>query len=290
MLIQEHNKELLPEYLRFVEGVVDSEDIPLNVSRETVQSNRSLRAIQKVLAGRVLKVLNELAAEKPEDYATFWNEMGVFIKQGVATAAAATRRAADAAALPLHPLRGQADLADRLCGPDGGGPGGDLLPAGQRPGVGRHSPHLDPFKARGLEVLLLADPFDGYMMQSVHEFEGKKLRNVDDPGLTLPGEAEQRPAEAEPVADADWAQVVARFKTVLGDRVTEVRESQLLTDSPARLVSTNAGFEREMQRVRRLIEEDYQTPPKILELNRRHPLVRNLAARIDEPSPAAQRA
>ena len=142
------------------------------------------------------------------------------------------------------------------------------------------SPHLDPFKARDLEVLLLADPFDGFMMQSVHEFEGKKLRNVDDPGLTLPGEAKQETEAAEPVADADWAQVVARFKMVLGDRVTEVRESQLLTDSPARLVSTKTGLERDMQRVRRLIEDDYQTPPKILELNRRNPLVRNLAARI----------
>ena len=83
--------------------------------------------------------------------------------------------------------------------------------------------------------------------------------------------------------------VVARFKTVLGDRVTEVRESQLLTDSPARLVSTNTGFEREMQRVRRLIEDDYHTPPKILELNRRHPLIRNLAGRIAS-EPGAQAA
>jgi molecular chaperone HtpG len=134
---------------------------------------------------------------------------------------------------------------------------------------------------------LLGDPFDGYMMQTVREFEGKQFKNVDDPGLTLPDAAEEKQEAAEPLPDATWAEVVARFKTVLGDRVTEVRESKLLVDSAARLVSTDTGFEREMQRVRRMIEEDYKAPAKILELNRNHPLVRNLAARItnDAASP-----
>ena len=280
VLIQERNKELLPEYLRFVEGVVDSEDIPLNVSRETVQSNRSLRAMQKVLAGRVVKLLRELADEKPEDYASFWQEMGVFIKQGVATGAAERDELLRLLRFPSTRSEGKPiSLADYI-GRMGEGQtdiyyllGGDAATVGS-------SPHLDPFKARGLEVLLLGDPFDGYMMQTAREFEGKPFRNVDDPGLTLPGEAEKKPEAAEPLPDADWADVVARFKMALGDRVTEVRESQLLVDSPARLISTNTGFEREMQRVRRIIEEDYKAPPKILELNRNHPLIRGLAGRI----------
>ncbi len=280
VLIQEHNKELLPEYLRFVEGVVDSEDIPLNVSRETVQSNRVLRAMQKVLAGRVVKVLNELADEKPDEYAAFWSEMGPFIKQGVAMGAAEKDELLTLLRFPSTRSEGKAISLAEYAGRMAEGQEEIYYLLGSDPLSVATSPHLDPFKARNLEVLLLADPFDGYMMQSVHEFQGKQLRNVDDPGLSLPAVAEQ-PAEAsEPVADAEWAEVVARFKTVLGDRVTEVRESQLLTDSPARLVSTNTGFEREMQRVRRLIEDDYKTPPKILELNRRHPLIRNLAARI----------
>jgi molecular chaperone HtpG len=280
VLIQEHNKELLPEYLRFVEGVVDSEDIPLNVSRENVQSNRVLRAMQRVLAGRVVKVLNELANEKPEEYATFWAEMGVFIKQGVATGAAEKDELLTLLRFPSTRSEGKlislADYAGRMAQ----GQEEIYYLLGNDPVSVATSPHLDAFKARGLEVLLLSDPFDGYVMQSVQEFQGKKLRNVDDPGLTLPGEVEPKTEETEPVADAEWAEVVARFKTVLAGRVTEVRESQLLTGSPARLVSTNTGFEREMQRVRRLIEEDYKAPPKILELNRRHLLVRNLAAHI----------
>lgn len=287
VLIQERNKDLLPEYLRFVEGVVDSEDIPLNVSRETVQSNRALRAIQKVLAGRVVKVLNELAAEQPEDYAAFWREMGVFIKQGVAMGAAEKDELLTLLRFPTTRSEGKAIALADYAGRMAEGQEEIYYLLGSDEFSVATSPHLDPFKARGLEVLLLSDPFDGYMIQGVHEFQGKKLHNVDDPGLTLPREAQNKAEEAEPLADAEWAEVAARFKTVLGDRVTEVRESQLLTDSPARLVSTTTGFERELQRVRRLVEDDYKAPPKILELNRRHPLIRNLAAQITGGSEAA---
>ncbi len=287
ILIQEHNKELLPEHLRFVEGVVDSEDLPLNISRETVQSNRVVRAIGKVLAGRVHKLLRELADERPEDYETFWREFGVFIKQGVATSPGD-----QADLLPLLRFHSTA------CHSEGRSPKNLLTSLaeyvarmiegqteiyyilGADPETVAASPHLDPFRARGIEVLTLADPFDGFMMQGLHEFEGKTFRNVDDPGLELPGEVK---AEEEPAAEVpagDFAGVLARFKTTLGDRVTEVRESKVLVDSPARLVTPEAGFERDMQRVRRLIEQDYKIPPKILELNRRHPLIRNLAGLI----------
>lgn len=287
VLIQERNKELLPEYLRFVEGVVDSEDIPLNVSRETVQSNRVLRAMQKTLAGRIVKELRELADEKPEAYARFWEEMGIFIKQGVATMSGERDDLLPLLRFPSTRSEGKAIALGEYMGRMKEGQGEIYYLLGGDTATVTNSPHLDPFKARGLEVLLLADPFDGYMMQTVREFEGKQFRNVDDPGLTLPGEPEDKKEEAEPLPDAEWAEVVARFKMALGDRVTEVRESKLLVDSPARLVSTNTGFEREMQRVRRMIEEDYKAPPKLLELNRNHPLVRNLAGRIqsDPASP-----
>lgn len=280
ILIQEHNKELLPEHLRFVEGVVDSEDLPLNISRETVQSNRVLRAMQKVLAGRVLKALRELADEQPAEYETFWTEFGVFLKQGVALqpgengdllpllrfhSSRADGKLIALAGYVERMIEGQQEIYYVL--------GSDLDSL-------TSSPHLDPFKARGIEVLTLADPFDGFMMQGMHEFAGKPFRNVDDPGLELPGEARPDEAKSEEAPQADFAQVLARFKLVLGDRVTEVRESKLLTDSPARLVSPHVGYDRDMQRVRRLIDQDFKAPPKILELNRQHPLVRNLTGRI----------
>ena len=202
VLIQEESKDLLPEYLRFVEGVVDSEDIPLNISRETVQSNRVMRQIQKVLTSRVLKSLRDLADEKPEmaegehaaeggvaaetapgRYGQFWEEFGAFVKQGVAMSPAD-----QADLLPLlrfHSTKsegGLASLSDYVArmAPDQAEIyyilGSDLASAAR-------SPHLDAFRARGLEVLFLLDPFDGYMMTMLREFEGKPFRNVDDPGL-----------------------------------------------------------------------------------------------------------
>ena len=236
--------------------------------------------MQKVLAGRVVKVLAELAEEKPAEYGAFWKEMGVFIKQGVASGAADRDELLGLVRFVSTHSEGKPVSLNEIIGRMVEGQTDIYYLLGSDAGSVATSPHLDPFKARGIEVLLLSDPFDGFMMQSVHEFQGKKFQNVDDPSLALPGEVQEKTEEAEPLAGAEWAQVVARFKTVLGGRVTEVRESQLLTGSPARLVSPDAGFERDLQRVRRLVEQDYQAPPKIMELNRRHPLMRNLAARI----------
>ena len=278
ILIQEYNKDLLPEYLRFVDGVVDSEDIPLNISRETVQSNRAMRGIQRALTGRVIKTLCGMADETPEDYRAFWDEFGVFIKQGVAT-----NPLDHGDLLPLlrfhssksgDELVSLADYVARMA--EGQNAiyyilGNDLTSVA-------HSPHLDSFKARDLEVLYLIDPFDGFVMQAVKEYEEKPLQNVDDPNLELPEqEATEPEPEEEPVAQADLAQLIARFKTVLGDRVAEVRESKVLTGSPARLVSPEGTPSQELHRVQRLLGQDVEIPPKILEINRRHPLIQNLS-------------
>ncbi len=288
ILIQEHNKELLPEYLRFMEGVVDSEDLPLNISRESVQSNRVLRTMQKVLAGRALKMLRELAEERPEDYAAFWAEFGVFIKQGIAMQLGDNAELLPLLRFPSTRSDGKLISLAEYTGRMIEGQKEIYYILGADPTAIVSSPHLDPFRARGIEVLYMADPFDGFMMQSLHEFEGKRFRNVDDPKLELPGEAKAETEKTEPETTGDFARVLARFKEVLGDRVTEVRESKLLTDSPARLISPHAGFERDLQRVRRLVEQDYKVPPKILELNRRHPVIRNLAHMIEhQPSAPA---
>ena len=281
ILIQEYNKDLLPEYLRFVEGVVDSEDIPLNISRETVQSSRAVRHIQKALTGRVVRSLRGLAEENPDDYRTFWEEYGAFIKQGVATNALDHDDL-----LPLlrfysttsgDELVSLADYVERMAE----GQQAIYYILGDDRAAVAHSPHLDSFNARGLEVIYLLDPLDGFMMQAMREYGGRAFQNVDDPELELPRE-EKEEAGAEVEGDvgmpqADFDRLAARFKDVLGDRVTEIRESKMLTDSPCRLVSSDADPARELQRVRRLLEQDFDVPAKILELNRRHPLIQNLA-------------
>ncbi len=280
ILIQEYNKDLLPEYLQFVEGVVDSEDIPLNISRETVQSNRAMRQIQKALTGRVLKSLGELAEEQPDDYDTFWNEFGPFIKQGVATNPLDhdnllpllrfySSKSGDETVSLAEYVERMAEDQETIY----------YILGSDRASVD-HSPHLDSFRARDLEVLYMLDTLDGFMMQGMREYEGKSFQNVDDPDLELPQLEKEIETEEETdtgVDQADFAHLIARFKNVLGDRVTEVRESKLLTGSPCRLVSPEGGPDRELQRVRRLLEQDFEVPAKILEINRQHALIQNLA-------------
>jgi molecular chaperone HtpG len=279
VLIQEDAKDLLPSYYRFVEGVVDSEDLPLNVSRETVQSNPVLSRIKKTLTGRLTKELSELAEKEAEKYAKFWAEFGVFLKEGVATEMAArddllpllrfhtTKSGDDLAALADYTGRmaeGQEEIYYVL--------GSDLASV-------RRSPHLEALEERGLEALLLADVMDGFMLQGLREFAGHKLRNIDDPNLTLPGEA--KPSEVA-VSDESFGRMVSKFKELLGDRVGAVRASNVLRSSPARLVASEDAPNREMERIQRMLDRDYKTPARNVELNRGHQLIADLARLIDE--------
>ena len=138
------------------------------------------------------------------------------------------------------------------------------------------SPHLDYFRANDVDVLYLVDPIDGYMMAMLHEYQGKSLRNIDDAGLELP-EAAADDKQAESVDQEEFDHLIERFKSVLGDRVVDVNESKQLVNSPCRLVSPQDDFDRDLQRLRRLMGEDVGTPRKILQLNRRHPIVVNVA-------------
>ena len=276
ILIQEYFKDLLPPYFRFVQGVVDSEDLPLNVSRESIQNNRAMAKLKSTLTHKIIGELAELGEKDAAKYAQFWKEFGLYIKEGVATDEAQqadlakllrfkTSRSGDEwVSLPAYVQRMPADqqaiyyiLGDDLAS------------------IAR-SPHLDYFRKHELEVLYLTDPLDSFMVVTLKEFEGKKLQNVDDAALELPPSADQ-PIESR-VADDDYAQLVARIKTVLGDKITDVRESQVLTDSPCRLVSPEEAAERDMQRVKRLLGQDYEIPKKIMEINRGHQLMADLAA------------
>jgi HSP90 family molecular chaperone len=280
VLIQEYNKDLLPNHWRFVEGVVESEDLPLNISRETVQSSQAGRRIQRALVRKLVKELETMAQERPEDYATFWREFGPFLKEGVAS-----DPSSHGDLLPLLRFHSSRD-------------GGDMVSLRQYQERMRkdqqaiyyllgedvrsvaRSPHLDYFRAHDLEVLYLVDPIDSFMVMALREFEGKPLKNVDDAGLELEG-MEDQPADGA-VAEADFNRLVGRFVKVLNDRVLEVRESRVLKDSPCRLVSAEDAPAREMSRVYRLLGQEYEVPQRILELNRSHPILANLARLVAE--------
>jgi molecular chaperone HtpG len=279
VLIQEEAKDLLPSYFRFVEGVVDSEDLPLNVSREMVQSSGGIIGrLKKTLTGRLTKELTELAEQDAEKYARFWDEFGVFFKEGVASDTAA--RSELLPLLRFHTTSGEAlqTLADYKGRMIEGQDEIYYVLAGDLPSA-RQSPHLEALQERGIEALLLHDMMDGFMLTGLREYEGHKLRNVDDTDLKLPGEG--KPAEVM-VADESFGRLVARVKEVLGERVKSVRASELLRGSPARLLSPEDTPNREMERVQRILDRDYKMPPKILELNRGHTLIADLAHLVDE--------
>jgi len=282
VLIKENFKELLPNYLRFVEGVVDSEDLPLNVSREMVQATPVLNKIKKVLVRRIAGELSDLADDKPDTYRTFWQEFGTFIKEGIATDPDSKEKftgllrfpstkgenADDLVSLAQYAGRMQADQSEIYY----------IL--GDDYDVVSRSPHLEYFKKHDIEVLCLTDPMDSFMLVSLSEFDGKPLKNVDDAGLDLPEEETPDKEQPETISGDEFEALTARFKDVLGDRVTDVRASKILTDSPCRLVNPPDAMNTGMQRVQRLLDKDYQIPKKILEINRRSDLVQSIATRM----------
>ncbi|MCO6453374.1 MAG: molecular chaperone HtpG [Caldilineales bacterium] len=277
--IQTHNKELLPNYLRFVEGVVDSDDIKLNVSRETVQSDPAMRRIKKVLGGRVFDALEKLAKEDAERYATFWAAFGVFIKEGLASEFDDRERLLTLlrfySSRSGEKLASLSDYVSRMAAKQRA----IYYIVGDDLETIKRSPHLDYFRKEGLEVLYLVDALDGFLPSALREYEGFQLQNVDDAGLDLPGSKGEKEGEEEGESPSDERirPLIDRVKAQLGDRVVDVHSTNLLVEHPARLVSPAGSFGSEMDRVRRLLDQDYETPRKTLELNPGHPLVTGLA-------------
>ena len=274
ILIDEYNKDLLPEYLRFVQGVVDSEDLPLNVSRETVQSSGLMPKLKKVLTNQVIKDLEALTKDT-EKYQTFWQEFGGYIKQGLSMDVMDGEK--------LHPLlRFKTNLnpetwssLEDYVGRMKDGQKEIYYIVGDDPKSVLRSPHLDYFHSQGTEVLLLTDPMDSFMLMGFHKYKDYELKNVAQADVE-PSEKPKEEGEAEKMPDADFNSLVDRFKQVLGERVTDVRASNRLSQSVARLVDPDGTLNPEMQRVYRYIGKEYEVPKKILELNPSHNILKGL--------------
>ena len=282
ILIDEYNKDLLPEYLNFVQGVVDSEDLPLNVSRETVQSSGLMPKLKKVLTNQVIKELDSLAKNDPGKYQAFWQEFGGYLKQGIASTAA------DADSLkPL--LRFKTNLQpdtwsslDEYIGRMKDEEKVIYYIIGDDPKSVLRSPHLDYFSAQGTEVLLFTDPMDSFMLMGLRDYKEYEFKNVAQAEVDAGKQAEAK-EEAEKIPDADFNTLVERFKQILGERVTSVRASNRLSQSVARLVDPDGTLNPELQRVYRMLGKDYEIPKKILELNPAHNILKNLI-KLDENS------
>jgi molecular chaperone HtpG len=281
VLIQENSKELIPQWMRFVVGVVDSEDLPLNISRETVRSNTTMAQIKKALQNKVISELENLGEKDPEKYKSFWEGFGRLVKEGVATEFASKDKLAKLLRYhtSTHPDEwvSLAEYKARMAE----GQKEIYFLFGEDAKSVQRSPHLDIFKSRNIEVLYFTEPVDSFAASSLTEFDGAKLRNGADADLDLPEPEKKDEPEGEALGDDQIAVLLRDFKTVLGDKVSEVRESKVLTGSPVRLVTPEGGLGADMERIYKMMDRKYDVTRRILEINRRHPIIRNLASLND---------
>lgn len=280
VLIQEQSKDLLPVHFRFVRGVVDSEDIPLNVSRETVQINKILDRIKKSLTRKVIREIGTMAKKDPDKYKKFWEEFGIFIKEGVASDYDNRDKLTkllrfNSTSLATDELTTLDDYLSRMK------EGQDKIYylMADNLEVARSSPHLEYYKENEYEVLLLPETIDGFVMMNLREYEGKQFESIDTatPQEDKKKEGEDKDEEKKEEDKDDLDKLLDTFKTVLGDKVEGVRFTDRLRESPVRLVNPSGGFGSEMQRVYRVMDENFEIPKKILEVNKNHPIVAGLA-------------
>jgi len=279
VFIMEANEELLPRYLRFVRGVMDTNDLPLNVSREILQKSPAMDAMKKGATKRVLGLLEELAKDKPEDYATFWSEFGNCIKEGVIEDSANSDKIASLLRFATTENDEQSvSLADYVSRMKEGQDTIYYITA-ESLAAATHSPHLEVFRKKGVEVVLLHDRIDEWLTSHLTEFDGKKLQSIAKGELDLSAIGEN--AEEEKKAHEEKAKAagpaVEKIKEALGDKVKEVRTTDRLTESPACLISDTFDMSSNLERILKQAGQDVPDMKPILEINPDHELIQRLS-------------
>ncbi len=291
VFIMDDAQEIVPEWLRFVRGVVDSEDLPLNVSREILQQDATTRFIKKQVVGKTLSLLEELAAEgeterevdgektKVDRYLQFWGEFGRLLKEGVYHDHDARERLAKL-------LRFRTTKDDAWHGLQGyvarmpSGQKGIYYVAADSLAVAKASPHIEALQKAGFEVLLLTDPIDEWIVDALRKFDDKEFVSASKGALELPESDEQK--QAKEAKQKELAPLLERLQKALDTQVKSVRVTDRLTDSPACLVAEENGMSARQARVLREAGHDVPEQKRILELNGAHPVVKKMAALTDE--------
>ncbi|MGB5148299.1 MAG: molecular chaperone HtpG [Porticoccaceae bacterium] len=278
--IMDDAEQFLPLYLRFVKGVVDCADLPLNVSRELLQRTPAVDSIRVALTKRILELLETIAREKPDQYRAFWDEFGTVIKEGLGEDHANRERVAGLLRFASTRVEGElVSLADYVAAMKPGQNKIYYLVA-ESVSAARHSPYLEAFRQRGIEVLLLGERIDEWAMSYLTEFDGKALRDISRGELDL-AELGESPAESAPAEAGANDAVLEQIKTLLGDSVAEVRASARLTESPACLVLTKDALGPQMRKMLAAAGQELPETKPILEVNLGHPLVARLGQEQD---------
>jgi molecular chaperone HtpG len=283
VMVMESCEELVPRWLRFVRGVVDSEDLPLNVSRELLQDSKIVRTIKKQLQSQVLDALGELAKDKPEEYEKFWGLFGAVLKEG----------------LHFDPETGE--KLNKLLRYESAATGKlvsldqylEAAPAEQTAiyyvtapskAVASQSPHLERVRQKGFDVLLMTDPVDPFAVSGLTEYGGKPVVSVASPDLKLDGDAEQKPEEPK---TKEQTALIERFASVLKEQISSAKASSRLLDSPACLIVPDGGLPPQIERLLRAQGRELPKMQRILELNLEHPLLKNLQ-KLEDSAPGSE--
>ncbi|MGY6213931.1 molecular chaperone HtpG [Methylolobus aquaticus] len=286
VFIMEDTEKLMPRYLRFVRGVIDSDSLPLNVSREILQENKQLEKIRSGAVKKVLGLLEDIAANEPEKYAAFWKEFGSVLKEGpiedfknrerIAKLLrfASTHTGSDAQTVSLADyLARMPEDQDKI-----------YYITAESYGAAANSPHLEVFRKKGVEVLLLHDRVDEWLVGYLTEYEGKHLQSVakGDLDLSKLGEDEATDKEQQEKLTEELKPLTERVKTALGDSVSDVRISHRLTESASCLISEDYGLSRTMERIMKAAGQQVPASKPVLEINPGHAIVNHLKHEADE--------
>ncbi|HWP00890.1 MAG TPA: molecular chaperone HtpG [Methylococcus sp.] len=283
VFIMEDSDKLMPRYLRFVRGVIDSDTLPLNVSREILQEDKQLERIRSGAVKKVLGLLEELAKDEPEKYAVFWKEFGQVLKEGIIEDFKNRERIAKL----LRFSSTHTDSPEQTVSLDDYR---SRMKEGQEKiyfitaesfAAAKNSPHLEIFRKKGIEVLLLHDRIDEWLVGYLTEYEGKPLQSVARGDLDLGKLADEEEKKTDTAQEERFQPLLERLKQVLGNKINDVRLSHRLTDSPACLIVESYGMSRTMERILKSAGQSVPTSKPILELNPRHALIDRLRNESD---------
>ena len=276
VFIMDDAEQLMPSYLRFVRGVIDSSDLPLNVSREILQESREIDGIRAGSVKKILDSLKNMAKKKPEDYEKFWSEFGTVLKEGLAedqannkTLAkllrfASTNNDTDTQNVSLDEYIERMNKEQEKI----------YYITAETFAAAKNSPHLEIFRKKDIEVLLLTDRVDEWMLSGLSEYEGKELHSVSKGDLDLGNLEDKEEKKKQETSAEEFRKITDNIKAALGDKVKDVRVTHRLTDSPSCLVSEEHEMGANMERILKAAGQDFSSAKPILEINPEHPLTK----------------
>lgn len=278
VFIMDDAEQLMPPYMRFVKGVIDSADLPLNVSREILQESRDVKAIREGSVKKVLGLLEDMAANEAEKYASFWSEFGQVLKEGMGDDPANKERIAKLLRFASTQSEGEAQtvsLADYVARMKEGQEKIYYVTADTY-AAAKFSPHLEVFKKKGVEVLLLSDRVDEWMLSYLQDFEGKELQSCAKGGLDLGALEDENDKETKKKVEDEFKDVLKKVEDLLKDRIKEARVTLRLTDSPACIVADEMGMSEHLKRMLKQAGQNAPESKPVLELNPDHPFIQRL--------------